>query len=213
MLEIFIPTWIKKQKVQINDISDNFLNVLKNSFIDLEIINFESTFFEWIKIISKNLDENLIILCNWEFWNNYFIDYDISFPLLPKEGLGEVWIKIIWQNKIWEEIQKIMLNIAEITGILSSNNLLTNSKKEEILIKIKNSFFALSWVVFLLYSLKQKAEQNLEELENYSWKIEFEAQASLLKETSLTKSIEIKANIDKLEEKIEMFIWVISKLI
>jgi len=213
MLEIFIPTWIKKQKVQINDISDNFLNVLKNSFIDLEIINFESTFFEWIKIISKNLDENLIILCNWEFWNNYFIDYDISFPLLPKEGLGEVWIKIIWQNKIWEEIQKIMLNIAEITGILSSDNLLTNSKKEEILIKIKNSFFALSWVVFLLYSLKQKAEQNLEELENYSWKIEFEAQASLLKETSLTKSIEIKANIDKLEEKIEMFIWVISKLI
>ena len=213
MLEIFIPTWIKKQKVQINDISDNFLNVLKNSFIDLEIINFESTFFEWIKIISKNLDENLIILCNWEFWNNYFIDYDISFPLLPKEGLGEVWIKIIWQNKIWEEIQKIMLNIAEITGILSSDNLLTNSKKEEILIKIKNSFFALSWVVFLLYSLKQKVEQNLIELENYSWKIEFEWQAVLLKETSLTKSIEIKANIDKLEGKIEMFIGVISNLI
>jgi hypothetical protein len=37
-----------------------------------------------------------------------------------------------------------MLNIAEITAILNSDNLLTNSKKEEILVKIKNSFFALS---------------------------------------------------------------------
>jgi hypothetical protein len=37
-----------------------------------------------------------------------------------------------------------MLNVAEITAILNSDNLLTNSKKEEILIKIKNSFFALS---------------------------------------------------------------------
>ncbi len=213
MLEIFIPIWIKKQKVQINDISDNFLNVLKNSFIDLEIINFESTFFEWIKIISKNLDENLIILCNWEFWNNYFIDYDISSPLLPKEGLGEVWIKIIWQNKIWEKIQKIMLNISEITWILNSDKLLTNTRKNKILIKIRNSFFALSGVIFLLYSLEEKIEKNLEELNSYSWKVEFEGQASLLKETSLTKSIELKANINKLEGKIEMFIWVIGKLI
>jgi hypothetical protein len=61
-----------------------------------------------------------------------------------------------------------MLNIAEITGILNSDNLLTNSKKEEILEKIRNSFFALSGVIFLLYSLKEKTDNNLDELNNYS---------------------------------------------
>jgi hypothetical protein len=64
-----------------------------------------------------------------------------------------------------------------------------------------------------LYSLKEKTDNNLDELNNYSWKIEYEWQAVLLKETSLTKSIELKANIGKLEGKIEMFISVINKLI
>jgi len=209
MLEIFIPTIIKNNNLEINKISDNFLSVLKNNFSGFKITEFSSTFFEWIKIIWKKIDEDLIILCNWEFWENYFLDYDI----IDNKEIKSLWIKIIWQNKIWEEIQKIMLNIAEITGILNSNILLTNSKKEEILKKIKHSFSALSWVIFLLYSLKEKADENLEELEKYSWKIEYEWQAVLLKETSLTKSIELKANIDKLEWKIEMFISVINKLI
>jgi hypothetical protein len=209
MLEIFIPTWIKNQKLQINNIPDKLLKILENSFLELEIINFESTFFNWIKLNSKKIDKDLIILCNWEFWENYFLDYDN----LENKNIITSWIKIIWENQIWEKIQKIMLDIAEITWILNSNNLLTNSKKEEILIKITNSLFSLSWVIFLLYSLKEKTQENLDELNNYSWKIEYEWQASLLKETSLTKNIELQANIDKLEGKIEMFIWIITKLI
>ena len=106
-----------------------------------------------------------------------------------------------------------MLDIAEITAILNSDKLLTNSKKEEILEKIKNSLFALSWIIFLLYSLKQETQKNFEELNNYSWNIEYEAQAELLKETSLTKNIELQASIDKLENKVEMFIWVINNFI
>lgn len=209
MLEIFIPTLIKNQKIQINSISDNFLKVLKNSFSNLKISNFESKFFSGIKIENNVFDEDLIILCNWEFWNNYFINYDFT----KKINIKIFWIKIIWENKIWENIQKIMLDIAEITAILNSDKLLTNSKKEEILVKIKNSFFSLSGVIFLLYSLKEETEKNLKELNNYSGKVEYEWEAILLKETSLTKDIELKANIDKLENKIEMFIWVISKLI
>jgi hypothetical protein len=209
MLEIFIPTWIKNQKIQINNISDVFLDVLKNNFSEAEVNKFESTFFSGIKINLENFDENLIFLCNWEFWENYFLNYDFT----KKINTEIFWIKIIWENKIWENIQKIMLNIAEITWILNSDNLLTNSKKEEILVKIRNSFFALSGVIFLLYFLKEKADENLVDLENYSWKIEYEAQASLLKETSITKSIELKANIDKLEGKIEMFISVINNFI
>ncbi|MDQ7022140.1 MAG: hypothetical protein Q9M97_01160 [Candidatus Gracilibacteria bacterium] len=106
-----------------------------------------------------------------------------------------------------------MLDIADVTGILNSDKLLTNSKKEEILIKITNSFFSLSGVIFLLYSLKDKTQNNLNELNNYSGKIEYEGHASLLKETSITKNIELKANISKLEGKIEMFIGVINNLI
>jgi len=209
MLEIFIPTLIKKQKIEINNLSNNFVDILKKSFSEIEITNFESTFFSWIKINTEILDENLIILCNWEFWENYFINYDF----IKNINTQIFWIKIIWENKISDNIQKIMLNVAEITWILSSDNLLTNSKKEEILVKIKNSFFSLSGVVFLLYSLKEETEKNVDELTNYSWKIEYEWQALLLKETSITKNIELKANIDKLEGKIEMFIWVILKFI
>jgi len=213
MLEIFIPIWIKKQKIQINKISNKFLKVLKNSFSGLELKKFDSTFFEWIKINSKNLDKNLIILCNWEFWENYFLDYDIFSPLLSKERLGEIWTRIIWENKIWEKIQEIIINITDITWILNSNKLLTNSKKKEIIKKITSSFFTLSWIIFLLYFLKEKTKQNLQDLSNYSWKVEYEAEASLLKEISITKSIELQASIDKLEGKIEMFIEVIRKFI
>ena len=207
MLEIFIPTLIKNQKISINTISNNFLNAIK--ILNWKITNFQSTFFSGIKINLDNFDEDLILLCNWEFWEHYFIDFDFT----KKINTDIFWIKIVWKNKIWENIQEIMLNIAEITWILSSDKLLTNSKKEDILLKIKNSFFSLSGVIFLLYSLKKKTEKNLEELNNYSWKIEYEAQARLLKENSLTKNIELKANIDKLEGKIEMFISVINKLI
>jgi hypothetical protein len=48
MLEIFIPTLIKKQKIGINEISKNFLVVLEKCKIENNIIveKFESTFFE-----------------------------------------------------------------------------------------------------------------------------------------------------------------------
>ena len=207
MLEIFIPTKIKNKNLEINNISKNFIKVLKESFKEVELTSFDSKFFEWIKLFSKNLDKDLVILCNWEFWENYFIDYDFT------KNLEEIWTKILWENKIQTKIEEIEINISEITQILKSNKLLTNSKKQEILNKIKQSFFALSWVIFLLYSLKQETQKNFEELNNYSWNIEYEAQAEFLKETSLTKNIELQASIDKLEDKVEMFIWVISNFI
>lgn len=213
MLEIFIPTQIKNNKLEINRISANFLDAVKT--LHWKVQNFESTFFSGIKINTEIFNENIIILCNGEFWKKYFLDYDIDSPSLEERivGRGILWVKIIWNNEIWNDIQKIMLNIAEITGILSSENLLTHSKKQEIVEKIQITFFSLSWVVFLLYELKEKAQENYDELSTYSWNIEYEWQAQLLKETSLTKNIELQASIDKLEGKIEMFIWVIWKIL
>jgi hypothetical protein len=46
MLEIFIPTLIKNNNLEINKISDNFLNVLKDNFSKFKITEFSSTFFE-----------------------------------------------------------------------------------------------------------------------------------------------------------------------
>ena len=122
-------------------------------------------------------------------------------------------MKIIWENKISKKINEIMLNISKITWQLNSNKLLTNTKKEEIKSKIDNSFFTLSWIIFLLYSLKKETENNLEELKQVNGKPEYEWQAMLLSETSITKKIELEAAIDKLETKIELFIDTIKSLI
>lgn len=207
MLEIFIPQKIKNYW-SINNISDNFLKIIHKSFNDLNIEKFESAFFEWIKIKSNIFNKNLIILCNWEFWENYFMDYDYI-----ENNFETLGIQIIWENKISNKINEIMLNIYEITLQLNSNKLLTNTKKEEIKSKIDNSFFTLSWIIFLLYSLKKETENNLKELRQVKWKVEYEWQAMLLSETSITKNIELKAAIDKLEIKIELFIDTIKSLI
>ena len=49
-------------------------------------------------------------------------------------------------------------------------------------------------------------------MENIDWKIEYEATASLIIETSKTKKVELEAVISGFEEKIKMFYGVISKL-
>jgi hypothetical protein len=67
-----------------------------------------------------------------------------------------------------------MEDVAEITGVLSSEKLLTNSKKELIMKKIQATFFSLSGVVFLLYRLLEKSKKNREELEKYSGEVEYE---------------------------------------
>jgi hypothetical protein len=61
--------------------------------------------------------------------------------------------------------------------------------------------------------LLEKSKKNREELEKYSGEVEYEWQALLLQETSITKSIELQLWIDKLESKVEMFLWIISKII
>ena len=70
----------------------------------------------------------------------------------------------------------------------------------------------ISWVYFHLYSLLGETNENIFDLENIDWKIEYEATASLIIETSRTKKVELEAVISGFEEKIKMFYEVISKL-
>ena len=99
-----------------------------------------------------------------------------------------------------EEIQSIQKNFAYITQELSSTKLLTLSKKQIIRSKIDETFFTLSGILFLLYSLKEKTLENTQLLENIDQKnIEMSAQAELLQETNKTKILEIQSQIDKFE--------------
>ena len=110
------------------------------------------------------------------------------------------------------KITNIYLDFEKIIVELKSNKLLTNTKKEQIKKRIDNVFFTLSWILFLLYELKNKTESNLDELNSYSWLIEYEWQASILSETSKTKKIELEATIIKFEDKVEMFLNTINSL-
>jgi len=211
MLEIFIPIEIKWYQ-NINNISSSFINIIKCNFDDIKIIDFESTFFKWILLKLDYFSKDLIVLCNWKFWENYFVDFDYL-----KHNFEYKWIKILWENQIWEKISKIMEDFNEVTWILKSDNLLTNSKKQIIENKITNSFFSLSWVIFLLYSLLKETKDNIKELNNIDQdnkqNIEYKWQALLLNETQKTKEIELQAGIDKIEWKIELFIFAIKGLI
>lgn len=207
MLEIFIPTKIKKS-LDLNNISEDLVSLIRKSFPEACISKFESSFFEWFSIKSDVFLEDLIRLSNWEFGEFYFISFDYL-----KHSFYFSWTKMLWENKIYEKIELIDDDIKSIIDILKSNNLLTNSKKQEIKEKIKKSLFVFSWIIFLLYSLLENTKNNIDKLESYDWLAEYEWQATLLTETSKTKKIELEASISKMEWKLEFFIDSISKLI
>ena len=210
MLEIFIPTLIKKQKIEINKISKNFLVVLEKFKIEDNIIieKFDSKFFEGIKIFSKKINKNLIILCNWEFWKYYFLDYDrIENKNIISFGNS------IWKIKNLEkDLWKIQTNIEEIINFLNSKKLLTNSKKEEIKNKIQDIFFSLSGIAYILYENKKKLEENRENLKNYNWLEEYKAQASLILQTTKTTKLEIETSLQKFENILELYLDSLKKI-
>jgi len=211
MIEVFIPTKLKlwdDKSLDINLISDNFLKILKDNLLDINISWFDSIFFEWIKLDWDNFNEDLIILCNWLFWEHYFADYDFFWF-----DFHCLWSKIIWESQINDKIELIVTDISYIVKTLSSNELLTNSVKANISYRIKQTFFILSGLIFLLYSLKKKTQSNIDELNNYEWLEEYEWQSKLLLESAVTKKLELDASIWKVEWQINLFIWTIKNLI
>lgn len=206
MWEIFIPEIIF-DKICINNIQENLLNLLEKHFEILEKRDFKSTYCIWKYLKIKDLNQDILSLLNWEFWETYFVDYDFL-----KQDFEISWTKILKPENITKNIIQISEQFAEITQELSSNKLLTNSKKKDIQLKIEKTFFTISWILFLLYNLREKSQDNCKQLWEYSGNIEYEGQAALIAESAKTKHIELTAQIDKFETKSEIFFQAIQKV-
>jgi hypothetical protein len=206
MWEIFIPEKIF-DKICINNIQENLLDLLETHFEISKISDFKSTYCSWKYFKIKNINQDILSLLNWEFWETYFVDYDFL-----KHDYDVSWTKILKPENITKNILQIWEQFNQITQDLSSNKLLTNSKKQDIHLKIEKIFFTISWILFLLYNLREKTRANYKELWEYNGKIEYEGQAALITESVKTKEIELSAQIDKFEAKSEIFFQTIQKI-
>lgn len=206
MWEIFIPEKIF-ENIIINNISDHFLKLLKDNFTILEIKEFESVYCTWKYIKVPNINQDILSLLNGEFWEIYFVDYDFL-----KNDFVISGTKILKPEQITQNILQISEQFDEITQDLSSSKLLTHSKKQDIQNKIEKIFFTISWILFLLYNLRDKSIENYKELWEYNGNIEFEAQAELIWESAKTKQIELSAQITKFEAQSELFFQTIQKI-
>lgn len=206
MWEIFIPEYIFT-KINMNTLSNDILELLKNNFKNIKIINFKSNYCIWKHITIQKIDQEFISLLNGELWEFYFIDYDFLQQDLISSGT-----KILKPEDITKNITKISWEFESIIYDLSWKKLLTNSKKIDIQNKINKAFFTISGILYLLYALRDKTCENQQELRDYTWVIELEAQANLIWESAKTKKIELTAQIEMFENKSRVFFETIQKI-
>ncbi len=203
MLEIFIPTEIF-EILSIHVVNSRLLSLIKDHF-SVIITPFESSFFRGYHIRTTSEFQDIITLCNWQFGTGYFIDYDWQ-----NTKITTLWKRFFKPDSIGQELTTISTDFESIVQTLNSENLLTNTKKEESIKKIKNWFFLLSGVVFNLVELRRKVQDNIHELEviikDPEQKIEYHSHGELLVEPLRTKEIELTASIETLEQKVALFI-------
>lgn len=202
MLEIFIPTEIF-ETLSIHVVSSRLLSLIKGHFA-VTITPFESSFFRGYHIRTSEF-QDIVTLCNGQFGTGYFIDYDWK-----NTKIISLWKCFFQPDSIGQELATISANFDSIVQTLNSESLLTNTKKEESIKKIKNWFFLLSGVVFNLVELRRKVRDNIHELEvitkDPEQEIEYQSHGELLVETLRTKEIELTASIETLEQKVAIFI-------
>ncbi len=203
MLEIFIPTEIP-DILSLHLIEPGFFSLVKAHF-PVTITPFESPFFQGFHIQTTSESQDIVSLCNGSFWTDYFIDYDWQNSQIT--SLGK---RFFQPDSIGMELTSISNDFDSIVQTLSSDYLLTKSKKEESIRKIKHSFFLLSGVVFNLVELRRKVRENIHELEalanDSEQKIEYQSHGALLIEPLRTKEIELTASLGTLEQKVALFI-------
>lgn len=203
MLEIFVPQRIF-DKISINFITENELGELEKNFENLEIKDFKTNILSGFSLSIPEYDEDLIIFSNWKFGKKYFSDNDFT-----KNHIFSFWKPFYKDQNFFKDLENIDKDIFQIKSELESNTLLTNSKKIEMKEKIEYIFFLLSWVYFNIFTLLEKTNQNISELQNLDSKAEYEATAELIIESSKTKKVELESALQSLENRISLFYQII----
>ncbi|PZM83592.1 hypothetical protein DLH72_03630 [Candidatus Gracilibacteria bacterium] len=205
MFKIFIPTEIFDD-FSLNFLNENNLKSLANNFENLKITDFHTKYISG-KILENPLyDEDLIIFANGEYGKKYFYDADFTQENIP--AFGYYFYK---DNGYFSELKNIEKEIFEIKRILESKNLLTKSKKEMFLDRIIWIFFLLSGMYFNIFTLLEKTNQNIRELQNIDGKPEFEGTVELIIEAAKTKKIELESSLQSFENHISSFYEIIKK--
>ena len=203
MLEIFFPQRIF-DKISINFMAENEIKELEKNFENLEIKDFKTNILSGLSLKIPKYDEDLIIFANGKFWKKYFSDNDFT-----KNHIFSFWKPFYKDQNFFKDLENIDKDIFQIKSELESNTLLTNSKKIEMKEKIEYIFFLLSWVYFNIFTLLEKTNQNISELQNLDSKAEYEATAELIIESSKTKKVELESALQSLENRISLFYQII----
>ena len=207
MLEVFVPENIK-DKIFLNNISKKLEDIIMSSFNLKKIKKIQTKNMFGTLFLFEKFDSDFIVLSNWEFGKYYFVDYDF----IENNDIEYSWVSIYKNTNIEKELKNIWKNIEEILEVLSSDKLITNTIKQNILNKINDTFFTLSWVLYVLQKNKYLSEENAKILDEYDWNIEYESQAKLLNITTENKRLKLDLNIEKYENMIELYLWSLEKI-
>lgn len=210
MFEIFVPINLK-WVIHLQNFPNNLNPIIKREFW-LEWNFFDSNLLDWFYISWDHHIDELIVVCNGLFGSMYFLDYDWQ-----KNNIEILGNPIMKPDKFSLEISKITQDFEKIKDILKSENLFTNSKKDEVISKIKKIYFTLSWLIFNLFNLLKKIQQNIKDLDDINddkrVSVDFWGNSLLFKESLLTKEIELKNQIETLENKTTLFIEATKKIL
>ena len=207
MYEIFIPTTMHGWKT-IHEIRKECREIFQ-MFDDLVEHDFHSDLLSWVSLVfQKEIPEDIIRMCNGEFWIYYFIERDIW-----NKKVYSSWSTILGNTKLFDSIPSITKTMEQLIHDLSTKSLITRSKMQEIQKKIQDTLFVLSWLIYSLEWLIRVAENNKKEMANYNWEIQYESQAELLGKISEQKMHEILNIKKELYPKLLQFLDIINKII
>ena len=109
-----------------------------------------------------------------------------------------------------DDISRIRSEYDSLLAMLHSESLLTRSKKDEMISHITDSYFMLSGVSYVMGVLLQECIENLADLETLSSdpraEIAYSAQASLLRESLITKKAELEGKIAVFDSWVGSFV-------
>lgn len=202
-MKIFILSKIW-ENVFINQ--DNIKEILSYFLIDLNFVKvWAINWYFWD--LSNEQFKKILPILNWLVWKYFFYKWD-SFKYS------------LWKNTLdFEFDEKLILksswDILEINNFLNSNNLLTNSKKEDFSKSILDSLYNIWWFLIKTYFMMDEIIENKNDLQKIiddkEIFYEYKSQALLLDSVAFDKLDLIKTRFDMLNLQLNSFADILNK--